>query len=257
VTGAATLSTGWCVRWRAAPAAGLRLFCLPHAGGGASAYRGWAERLAPGIEVIAVRPPGRETRFREPPFTRVEDLVPELLDAVEPWLDRPHAWYGHSLGALVAFEACRAVRRRALPDPVRLLVSGRVAPHLPLRHPPVHDAPAAEFTERLRRLDGTPREVLDDPRLLAALLPMLRADLAVSERYRYRAEPPLDVPISAYGGLGDAYAHGSEVGAWRRHTTAGCVVRMFPGGHFFPHETVAEVLPAVVADLGSTKDDAT
>jgi medium-chain acyl-[acyl-carrier-protein] hydrolase len=117
------LASSWAVRWRPEASGSTRLFCVPHSGGGAATYRRWADWLAPDIEVVAVRLPGRETRFREPPYRSAHDAVPELLTAVKPLLDRPHAWFGHSMGALIAYEACRALDPRLV---TRLVVAGRL-----------------------------------------------------------------------------------------------------------------------------------
>jgi medium-chain acyl-[acyl-carrier-protein] hydrolase len=239
----------WCIRWRPRPTARLRLFCVAHAGGGASAYRSWAARLPPEIEVVALQPPGRENRLLETPLCAVSDLVPRIVDTVQPLLELPHAWFGHSLGALVAFETCHELRRRGMPAPVRLAVSGRPAPHLPQCHPPIHDAPAADLVTRLRELDGTPRALLDDAETLAALLPLLRADLKMSETYQWRPGPPLDYPISVFGGRQDQFASLAELQAWHRHTTRGCIVRVLPGGHFFLHEQPEHILSAMANDL--------
>jgi medium-chain acyl-[acyl-carrier-protein] hydrolase len=246
----------WAVRWRPTPDARLRLFCLPHAGGGAAVYRSWAHLLAPDIEVIAIRLPGRETRFREPPFTCLDDLVPVLVRQLEPWLDRPYAWFGHSMGALVAFESARMVRRLGLADPVRLFVSGRPAPHLALRYPPIHRAPKAELLSWLQELSGTPPEVLGDPAILSALLPTLRADLTVSETHHCRPEPPLDCPISVFGGTDDHFTTADELRAWAQHSTAAdCTVRSLPGGHFFLHQVHQQVLSAIISDVMSDQID--
>lgn len=196
-----------------------------------------------------MQPPGRENRLLEKPLRAVSDLVPRLVDTVQLLLELPHAWFGHSLGALVAFEACRELRRRGMPAPVRLAVSGPPAPHLPRCHTPVHDAPTANLVTRLRELKGTPRALLDDAETLAALLPLLRADLEMSETYQWRPGPPLDYPISVFGGRRDQFASPAELHAWRRHTTKGCIVRVLPGGHFFLHEQPEHFLSALTDDL--------
>jgi medium-chain acyl-[acyl-carrier-protein] hydrolase len=246
----------WGVRWRPAADVRVRLFCLPHTGGGAAAYRAWASCLPADIEVVAVRLPGRETRFRERPFDRLDDLVSALVHGLEPLMDRPFAWFGHSMGALVAYEACRAMRESGGPQPVRLLVSGRRAPHLPDRYRPVHDAPTADVVARLVELNGTPREVLDDRAALSTFLPMLRADFAVSETYDWAPGPPLNCPISVFGGLRDPMTTPEELHAWKRHSSVGCRVRTFEGDHFFLHTVPERVLPAIDADLRSTRADA-
>lgn len=243
----------WQVRWRPVPDATIRLFCLPHAGGGAVAYRIWAERLADhGVEVVAIRLPGRETRFRDRPYTRLDELVPALVDDLRPVLDRPYAWFGHSMGALVAFEACRLARRLGLAPPVRLLVSGRPAPHLAPRESRVHNAPTPRFLARLREMNGTPPELLNDPGALASLLPTLRADFAIAETYRYRTGPPLEVPISVYGGASDVFANADELRGWCQHSVVGCTARVLDGGHFFLHDFHRRLLPLVAVDLRSS-----
>lgn len=241
---------GWYVRWAASEEAPVRLFCLPHTGGGAALYRPWAERLAPVADVVSIRLPGRENRFRETPYRRLDELVDALAQAVEPLLDRPHAWFGHSMGALIGYELCRTLRDRGLPGPERLFVSGRRAPHLPSRHPRVHDAPARDLVDHLRELNGTPAEVLDSAAALSALLPMVRADFAVSETYRWREQRPLDCPVVVLGGRDDAVTSPGELAGWREHSTAGCEVRLFGGGHFYLHEEAHEqVLAALAAEL--------
>jgi medium-chain acyl-[acyl-carrier-protein] hydrolase len=240
----------WNVRWSPAPEAGLRLFCLPHTGGGAAVYRAWAQALAPHIEAVSIRLPGRETRYAQEPYSRLDELVPALVAATEPFLDRPYAWFGHSMGALIAFEACREARRRGLPEPERLFVSGRRAPHLPARDRPVHAASTDVLVAHLRHLNGTPREVLEDRAALTVLLPTLRADFAVSETYLHRTAPPLDCPISVFGGALDPVTTTGELTAWQEHTAADWSVRFFPGDHFFLHaEDRRKVLSAVEADL--------
>lgn len=242
--------SGWCVRWAAAEEAPVRLFCLPHTGGGAALYRTWAERLAPAVDVVSIRLPGRENRFRETPYRRLDDLVDALARAVEPLLDRPYAWFGHSMGALIAYEVSRTLRDRGLRGPGRLLVSGRRAPHLPSRQPRVHDALTPDLVAHLRELNGTPAEVLDSTAALSLLLPMVRADFAVSETYRWRPRRPLDCPVLVLGGRADALTTPAELAGWREYSTAGCEVRTFDGGHFYLHEEAHEqVLSALAAEL--------
>ncbi|MFJ7246790.1 thioesterase II family protein [Kitasatospora sp. NPDC098652] len=242
-------AAAWTVRWSPRPAAAVRLFCLPHTGGGAGVYRHWATRLDPRIELRCVRLPGRESRFRERPYAGLDELVPALVDAVTPELDGPHAWFGHSMGALLAYEVCRELERRGLPRPVRLLVAGRRAPHLPDRAAPVHAAPTEQLLAHLAELNGTPDELLQHPGLLGTVLPMLRADFSVSETYRWRPGPELAVPVSVFGGTDDPVADLAELTAWRLHTSAGCTVRQFPGHHFFLHQDPHPVVDAVSGAL--------
>jgi medium-chain acyl-[acyl-carrier-protein] hydrolase len=243
------VESDWLARWRRAPDAPMRLFCVPHAGGGTLAYRQWALDLAPGFDVVALRPPGREQRHREPAYDRLTELAAAVVREVTPLLDRSYAWFGHSLGALVAFEACRAIQAAGGPDPVRLLVSGRPAPDLVPRLSPVHAAPTPILMSRLREMGGTPPEILDDVAVMAGMLPTIRADLAAAETYTCVPAVPLNTPITAFGGRSDPFATVDELAAWGHHTHAGSRVRMFDGGHFYLHDRQTDFVSAVREEL--------
>ena len=197
-----------------------------------------------------MRLPGREARLAEPPFTRADDLVPAVAEALEPLLDLPYALFGHSMGALAAFELARELRRRGRALPVRLLLSGARAPERPNPDPPLGHLSDEDFLAEVRgRYDGIPGAVLENPELVQLLLPCLRADFAVFETYSYREEPSLDCPISAYGGLDDPRVSEDDLRAWSRQTTRPLTPRMFPGDHFFLHGAEAAVQRAVSEEL--------
>jgi medium-chain acyl-[acyl-carrier-protein] hydrolase len=214
-------------------AAQTRLVCLPFAGGGASAFRSWARELPSTIEVCAVQPPGHETRFRDPPFTRLQSYVAALADVLTPLFDRPVAFFGHSMGALTGFELARELRRRGGPAPTRLIVSGRAAPHLPPRRNPLHTLPDREFRDELKHLGGTPAAVIDNDELMAVFLPVLRADFTAHETYHLIEEPPLDCPMLAVTGASDMVASPADVDEWRRHTVGPFLMQVFAGDHFY------------------------
>jgi medium-chain acyl-[acyl-carrier-protein] hydrolase len=239
----------WLVCPRPDPAAAVRLFCFPYAGGGAGVFRRWAAQLPAGIELCAVQLPGREGRLRERAFDRMTHLVSALAAALRSDLDRPFAFFGHSLGALVAFELARRLRREGRSGPVHLFASGRRAPQLGTIGPPRHDLPEAQFREALRHLGGTPREVLDNDELMDLLSPTVRADFAVAETYRYEPGAPLDCPITVLGGQEDPNNPPDRLHAWAEHTHADFRVRMAPGGHFFLHSATARVLEVVAGEL--------
>ncbi|HEX8212555.1 MAG TPA: alpha/beta fold hydrolase [Longimicrobium sp.] len=228
------------------PAARLRLFCFPYAGGGASVFFPWPRALPPEVEVCAVQLPGREERLHEPPITRWDELVDQLAGALVPWMDRPFAFFGHSLGASVAFELAQRLRRDRRRGPVHLFASGRAAPHLPPSMAPVHHLPHEEFVHELRRLAGTPDEVLEKADLMEILIPLLRADFQLAETYTFQGDEPLAIPISAYGGVEDERVRPADVEGWRQHATGAFRRVMFPAGHFF----VNEHRPFVLAELG-------
>lgn len=194
----------------------------------------WAARSASTVEVCAVEYPGHGTRFREQPFSRLLPLARALVDDLERELECPFAFYGHSMGALVAFEVAREMRRRGLQEPVQLFVGAAAAPQL-LRHRRrrIQDLAKPEFLDAVRKLNGTPEEVLADEELMEILVPVLRADFAVFETFVYAAEPPLRCPIAAFGGLDDEHIDRRAIRAWREQTRDGFWCGMLPGDHFF------------------------
>jgi surfactin synthase thioesterase subunit/glycosyltransferase involved in cell wall biosynthesis len=229
---------------RVAPGA-LRLFCFPHAGGGVAAFKAWAERLPRSVAVVPMRPP-RQNR----PNT-MAGLVAALGDAIEIHLDEPFAFFGHSMGAVVAFELARLLRRRNRPAPRLLVASGARAPQFRRGHVPPPEPSEAQFLEALRQLEGTPREVLDNPTLMQLILPALREDAAIYRHYIYAEEDPLDCPIHAYGGAEDPNVRREHLDAWAQQTTGAFRVRVFPGGHFYLQTCRAEFLAALAGDLAT------
>lgn len=227
--------------------ASTRLFCFPFAGGSATAFHGWRSRLsAHDIEVCAVQPPGREERLGEPLFDRMAALVPALADAVEPLMDRPFAFFGHSLGALVAYELCRELVRRGRALPLHLFASAHRAPHLRRSRPALHALPDEQFRAGLRALRGTPPSVLDNPELSRMFFPILRADLALTDNYVIDRADPIDCPITALAGTHDPLVDEPEVAAWERCTRRDFRLMVLPGGHFFVREQEAAVLALLV-----------
>lgn len=227
----------------------LRLFCLPYAGGGASIFRPWTIAAPRDIQICAVQFPGREHRLMEPAFTRMDALIAALHEVIAAYLDRPFAIFGHSMGALVAFELTRALRRMGLRQPQQLFLSAHRAPQLPDRRAPIHTLPDEELWEQLRRLDGTPEEVLANRELMELITPALRADFQLCETYEVAKERPLDVPFRVFGGTEDPNVAERELEAWRAHTTAVFRVRMLPGGHLFLQQQQREIFTAMLHDL--------
>lgn len=226
--------SAWLIRPRPNPAAALRLFCLAHAGGGANVFRHWPNGLPAAIEVCAVQLPGRETRFNETAFTHFQPLIEAMANAVAVAIDRPYALFGHSLGSLLAFELVRQLRRMGLPEPVCLIVSGHAAPHLPRRMRAIHNLPHDEFLAELRARRGTPAIILDHAELMKLIAPMLRADFAVYESYRFQQEPVLHCDLTALGGEQDDTVTPEGLAAWQAFTSGRFQSFMLPGDHFFP-----------------------
>jgi medium-chain acyl-[acyl-carrier-protein] hydrolase len=200
--------------------ASRRLFCFPHAGVGPSVFRGWADDLAADAEVCLIQPPGKEGRHREPPCSSIEALLPILIEDMLPLLDRPFAFYGHSLGAKVAFECALGLRRIHHPEPAHIFVAASPAPQLPWRHSPLRQMPEEDFLSEVeKRYGALPREVISDPEMRALVVPSLRADFAIIETYKYLPDPPLHCDLTAFGGLQDPMVKQSELEAWREQAT--------------------------------------
>ena len=234
----------WLSRYKPNPAASLRLFCFPYAGSSALIYKDWARSFPEWVEVCPVQLPGRGARLRERPFVRVEQLVKALLGEMRPYLSKPFAFFGHSMGAVIGFEITRLLRRENAVLPVHLFVSGRCAPQLWVPKAPTYNLPDAAFKQELQRLKGTPAEVLAHPELMEVVMPLLRADFELIQTYTYRYEPPLNIPLTALGGLEDEISR-EDLEGWRAETTAAFSLRMFAGDHFYL-TTNQQLLPPIL-----------
>jgi medium-chain acyl-[acyl-carrier-protein] hydrolase len=231
------------------PGALLRLFCFPYAGGGSLIYRQWTRRLPSTIEVVRAQLPGREGRLKEPPFTRLELLITELVEAIRPLLDKPFAFFGHSMGGLISFELARRVQKEYGVLPAHLFLSAYPAPHVPDAFSVIYDLPEPEFLEEVRRLNGTPNEVLEHPELMRLVLPLIRADFELCQTYDYAPGPPLYCPLSIFGGLEDKEAGHEKLEAWRQYTTGPFMLHMLPGDHFFVNSSQSLLLQLVARNL--------
>jgi medium-chain acyl-[acyl-carrier-protein] hydrolase len=243
------LTTPWLNIFQHNPEASLRLFCFPYAGGAAYIFRDWADHLPADVEIYPVQLPGRGTRMREASFVRVPDLVTALCQELLPYLDKPFAFFGHSLGALISFELARKLSHDYQLEPLHLFVSGRSAPQMPDTRPDTYDLPEEEFVKELRRLNGTPAEVLEQPELLQLIIPTLRADFELCETYEHLTRPPLKCPITALGGLYDEDVPRERLEPWQEHTSASFSLRMLPGDHFFLHSAESMLLQILTLEL--------
>jgi medium-chain acyl-[acyl-carrier-protein] hydrolase len=213
--------------------ANCRLFCFPYGGSGASIYRPWAQKIVPTVQLCPIQLPGRENRHAELPIIQFDRLISTLVEVLRPLLDSPFAFYGHSLGALTAFEITRELRRQGMSRPAQLFISGCRAPQLS-QAPPMRLMSDRDFLATIERLYGDlPSAIRSDPDMLDLFLRMLRADFDLLESYRYVPEEPLEVPIHVFGGMDDAHVHQSHLEAWRIHTAGQFSLRMYVGDHFF------------------------
>ncbi|WP_084511223.1 thioesterase II family protein [Nocardia lijiangensis] len=210
----------------------LRLFCFHHAGGGSSLYRAWQRALGPHTSVWPVLLPGRERRSGEERFGELGPLIADLDAQLDEYLTEPHVFFGHSMGALLAYRLASRRHRRGATPPAALIVSGYSAPHLPSPLPPVEALDDVALIRFLIDLGGLPAPILEFPELLADALPVIRDDLRVCASDRGDGEPPLPCPIHVFGGDADPLVDELGLTAWREHTTAGSEVRILPGDHF-------------------------
>jgi medium-chain acyl-[acyl-carrier-protein] hydrolase len=229
----------------------LRLFCFPFAGGTASSYSAWRKQSDNGFEVCPIEYPGRGSRFKESGCETLAKLVETIGADLRSQLQQPYALLGHSFGGIVAFELARLLNSSNSPMPVRLFISAIRAPHL--RQPEkIHDLQEQEFLSKLMSYDGVPQEVLKNSELLSLVVPIIRHDFRLYERYVYRNDDPLPVPISVFGGLQDTKVPAADLMAWSRHTRKSFRCRFFSGGHFFLYDPRFPVMREIQNDINAS-----
>ncbi|MEV6602115.1 alpha/beta fold hydrolase [Actinoplanes sp. NPDC051346] len=246
----------WFRRFGAAVAhPGVRLVCLPHAGGGASLFRSWPRRLASDVDLLAVRYPGRQDRFLEPCLTSMPELVHQLVGALEPFLEDPLVLFGHSMGASVAYETALSLRQRHDVDVRALLVSGQTPPHRPRRRQ-IHALDDEALLAELRGLGQLDVGALEDRGLRELVMPSIRADLRLVETHRRETPAVLDVPVVAYTGTSDVTTPLADVRQWADVTTCDFTVVPFDGDHFYLVGQEAQLLADIQRRLHGMPADA-
>ncbi len=246
------VSSKWFVRPQTKPEATTRLFFFPYAGGGPTVFTKWCADLPSHIEGIVVHYPGRGSRFNEPAIKDMPRMVTELSQAIQPLLDQPFVFFGHSMGGLIAFELARKLRAQQLPMPNHLFVSACGAPHLPDANPKIHQLPNDEFMNELDQLNGIPAE-LKHPEAMKLLLPIVRADFELVETYQFHPDEPFNFPISAFGALDDPRVNRERIDAWAIHTQAKFESHFFSGGHFFINKAREHILKLVIKEIAGEK----
>ena len=239
------------------PNARLRLFCFHYLGGAASVFREWSDALPSDIEVCPVQLPGREARLKEQSFTEFVPLIETLGQVLEPYLDKPFAFYGHSLGTLIGFELARLLRQQYGLSPIHLLVGGLQAPHVCISKLNTRSSYSEQMLNYLLDISEVPQSILDDQPLFEQFMHTFKADTQLLQSYIYSQEKALDCPISAFGGTDDPVVSPEELAQWYRHTSSTFKLQMLPGQHMFLKSSRELLLEAIsqelMAHLGKSK----
>lgn len=243
MAGVSVRSNIWARRFCPAPDAATRLVCLPHAGGSATFYLPVARAMAPAVDVLAVQYPGRQDRHTEPPVDDIHTLADMITDELAGWADRPLTLFGHSMGAMLAFEVANRLVARGIP-PLGLFASGRRAPSM-YRDEKVHLADDEGLVTEMKRLEGTDARVLDNEDLLRMILPAVRSDYRAVETYRHRQGPPLTCPVTVLTGDHDPQVSLHEARGWKAHTAGSFRMRVFAGGHFYLNAHARDVIQEI------------
>ncbi|QCK88549.1 thioesterase [Phreatobacter aquaticus] len=234
----------------------LRLFTLPFAGGSASSFASWRAKLPPSMALTPVHLPGRERRLFETPIDAMPAMIAALATAIQPWLDRPYILFGHSMGAVMAYELAAALADLGAPPPDLLVVSGHGAPILPRTFRQISALDDKAFLAAVTELGGLPRQLLDEPELLELVLPALRADFRLCETYAWGARDPLSCPVLALGGRSDPIAGQAELESWQHMTTRPLRSRMFDGNHFFLSTATDAIICSIAETLAALRGQA-
>jgi medium-chain acyl-[acyl-carrier-protein] hydrolase len=243
-----TLATPWLKRW-GPPGGRLRLYCFSYAGGNASTFRNWPATLGEEIEVWAVQLPGRAARLHEQPWDALPPLIEQVAAAIVSHGPGPFAFFGHSLGALLAFEVARHLEPGPHGCPQHLFASACNPPQYRQERRHLHALPVGEFIAELAQYQGTPAELLANSELMALVLPALRADFCLAEKYVYRPGARLSTPITVLSGRDDRHTDAALQHKWQEETSAPCRVEWFDGAHFFLEDQMGCVLACVGAEL--------
>ena len=238
----------WLRRFGAAHRPSVRLVCLPHAGGAASAFFPLHRELPPSVDCLAVQYPGRQERRHEPPLRDVRALADRIVAVLEPLTDLPLVLFGHSMGAVVGLETAGRLERNGVNPPAGFIASGRHSPATP-RHETVHLRDDDGLIAEITALSGTDPQILADPDMRGMILPALRADYTAVETYRHDSGFVLRCPVTVFTGTSDPRVTDAEARAWEPLTTGGFRIERFPGGHFYLDGAERAVAATLLRDL--------
>jgi len=218
----------------------IKLFCIPYSGGNAYSYSEFKKYLPGNIELYNLELPGRGKRISEPLLNSIEAMTEDLFRQIENQIDGNYVIFGHSLGALLSYTLCRLIEKKKLPAPAVLFVSGQTAASL-IECDDSHTLPDDRFIEMLRKMDGTPEELLSDSSFVRYFLPVIRADFRSIAGYKYEpCDLPLKMPIVIFLGTQEDISD-EEASAWKKETDMSISINRFEGGHFFIFKNTGEI----------------
>jgi surfactin synthase thioesterase subunit len=244
------------VVFRPRPDAAFRLFCLPHAGGAPVTFFPWVAQFSQDIEIVCLQYPGRSHRLGEPASTSVRQLVDDILQEIDDLSPKPFAFYGHSLGGIVAFELTRALRRLGRTGPHHLYIGASRPPQIASSRPLIHMLPDGEFISAVNsRYGGIPAAIASDAGAMEMFLPGLRGDFTAYETYQFQPSEPLDIPMTIFGGAQDTAVSPDCLEGWRQHTDAAFDIQLLPGGHFFPPGSTQALIRVLESQVPRYRDE--
>lgn len=235
-------SNKWFITFKQQKNAYMRIFCFHYGGGSASIFRKWSKDILEEAELVAIQLPGREERFSEPLVNNISQVIDNLILNFKQYSDKPFILFGHSIGALIAFEFARILEKRKLVQTKHLIVSGTKAPQIPLKKQPIHNLPKAQFITELKKYNGIPDYIIEDDELISTFIPTIRADFSISETYNYLSAKLLSCPITALGGLNDNSFDSKDLIKWQKQTSNSFTHKFLPGDHFFINTSYKEVI---------------
>lgn len=238
----------WFIHPRPNPNANVRLFCFHPAGSNALFFYNWAKELHPSIEPISIQLPRRSSHLENPLLTRMEPVISYLCEAILNYCDKPYYFFGHSLGALIAFELAHALQKNNKPLPYCLFTSGKTPPHLQIQKLTYHLSDK-DFIDLVKEYNGIPTEIINDNSLMALFLPILRADFELLETYVYQDRSPLLCDLIALGGIDDPIVKPNIIKEWQKYTSGTFNYHLLPGDHFFIKSEQKNVLKIVTQEI--------
>ncbi|MBC2578803.1 thioesterase II family protein [Clostridium sp. DJ247] len=227
----------------------VKLFCIPHAGGSAAVYSKWKKYINPSIEICPIELAGRGKRFNENLYNNINEIVEDIYEIIKNNLQTDYAFFGHSMGSLIAYELTYHIMKLKNKSPKHIFFSGKKAPHIMYKNRLIHTLSDIEFKNRILEFSGTPKEVFENRDMLNIFAPILRADLGIFETYKYvEKHCKLDCNITIINGKNDDLTI-NDISGWKQHTSKSCSIYLFNGGHFYLNENLEALISIINTTL--------